>query len=606
MKKDYNNLILRRVEKHFDRIMPLGSLVCFCTAIILFYADFDKFFVYLDFAMGAVFAYMSIMRRQISDEFKMRVTLVIPFIIGYLSFIDGGFESAGIALFMISNALATLFLPRNKSIGLGIFTVLAYISLYIIAIFNPTDTHVLDEISLWIIQFFVLILYLLIIHLMIYSIRDYLFENISELESSIDKIYELAYFDSLTGFMNMNLFEIEVKARLENNIGGYLVVFNVRNLHLINSIYSDKIGDQVLMIVATLLKDFDHKALVARMSGSEFIIWLENESDDNISKWIDDFKKNFEIKFNMKNMTKKIDFHTVIVQSRSGDTFDSVIHRTRLALSHSKANDKDRSIIYDDALEELVFKEELLKERIKLALEKGKFYCVFQGKHHAETRKLLGVEVLARWKDEVLGQVAPDTFIPIIEQLGYAKSFGELIISQVFSNYHEICKCFGKDIKIAINISPSHLLSGDFTDHIKSMVVKHHIPTQKITFEITEEVLIENLDHVELILEELVTLGFTISLDDFGSGYSSLRYLAHLNIQELKIDKSFIDTMLLDRKVLKLVEMMINLGKQYHLKVVAEGVEKEDEARVLEDLSCDLLQGYLLSYPKPLDLVTDD
>jgi len=600
MKNNYNNLILRRVERHFDRIIQIGCIASFCSAIIIYTVNINRLFTFLNIIMGCVLLSISLLKKYVSDETKMYVTMIIPFIIGYTSFIDAGFESGGLLLLMISNALATLFLTRRRSLMIGGITILMYISLYFIGFILPTDTDVVQELSLWIIQFFILVIYLLVVNLMVYAVKDYLCQNIEELEDSIDKIYELAYFDPLTGLMNLNLFSIELKRKLASGDDGFLVVFNIQNLHLINSIYNDNIGDQVLVNVAHLLNEFDHNAIIARMSGSEFAVWLNHESEKSVVKWIDDFKKIFSIKFRIKNMTIKIEFHTVITKSKKGDSLDLLIRRTRLALTHAKSIDGVDNVFYTDSLEELVCKEELLKERVRLAVTEKSFICVYQGKHDVESHQLKGLETLARWNDSVLGQVPPDKFIPVIEKMGLAKVFGEVIINKVFSEYKAIRHKYKQDISIAINISPSHLLSGDFTNSVKALVVEYDIPTKYITFEITEEVFICNLEQVKEILNELVSLGFSISLDDFGSGYSSLKYLAYLNIQELKIDKSFIDKILVDSKVLRLVEMIVNLAKHYNLKVVAEGVEKEEQAELLKDLSCDLLQGYWLTYPTEL------
>lgn len=593
-------MILERVEESFNKVMPIGSFVAFASAIVLYFSSVSRLFLLLNVIIGMMMLMVTLYKNRLKTETKIIVTISIPFIIGFFSFVDGGFHSAGITLFIISNMVAVLFLEKYKSRIVAFATVLIFISLYLIAFFIPNGLDPIESLAYWLIHFFVMVLLLVIIHLIVYSMRDYLLENIVDLEDSIDKIYELAYFDQLTGLMNEIQFGLELKKILANDENGYLVIFHIRNLGIINSVYNDKIGDDVLTAFSQVLLSESASSTISRMGGGEFGVWLYENDIEAIDAWIYDIIDRFQRKYNDNLLNKRVEFNAVYTKHIKGDSVSHLMHNAKLALIYAKSHEDLTVVPYDEVLENKIKKNEHLKERIEYAIEQKAFYCLYQCKVDATTKKVVSVEALARWDDDVLGAVSPGLFVPMIEKMGYAKIFGDLIIDIVFGHYEKLVEKYGDALTISINISPSHLISEGFVEKIKTQIERFNIPPKSMIIEITEEVLIHNMSVVHRILKDLKDMDVSISLDDFGSGYSSLKYLAQLNLDELKIDKLFINQILDDDKVRKLVEMIIELSKYYDLRIVAEGVENQPQSDLLHELGVHELQGYFYSYPSEI------
>ncbi len=599
-RKDYNEMILSRIEKSFDKIMPIGSIISWASALAIYFSRIPKAYVYMDVGIGVIFMFMYMFKRKLSAETKILITILIPTLIGVLSFMDGGFGSGGISLLMISNVVAVLYLNKRTSKLISAMTLIIFIALFIFSAFIPVDFDVKDDLVLWIIQFLVLILYLFILHTVVYSIRGYLLENIKDLEDSIEQTYNLAYFDQLTGLMNQYKFKEELLSRCKQD-AGYLVIFNIKNLNLINSIYNDVLGDQVLVNTAEIFNNIKtDKELISRISGNEFALWINDQDLGTFLGRVEHFTVSFDDKFSMDRMTMKVEFFISYNKHIRGTDLEETFHKSRLALTYAKNNNERSLIAYDEILDKLVRHDEILKERLEYALKEKSFRVYYQAKVDSINKKVVSVEALSRWTDDLLGVVPPDKFIKMLEQMNASVAFGNLVIEKVFTDYKFIIKKYGNQVTVSINVSPSHLISGGFATYVKRKIIEHKIPSKNIIIEITEEVMINNFDKVSSTIDELRHMGLSISLDDFGSGYSSLNYLATLNIDEIKIDKSFVELINRDSKVNAMIEMIINLSKAYKINIVAEGVETYEQFDYLKDMGCTEIQGYLFSKPEPL------
>jgi EAL domain-containing protein (putative c-di-GMP-specific phosphodiesterase class I) len=305
-------------------------------------------------------------------------------------------------------------------------------------------------------------------------------------------------------------------------------------------------------------------------------------------------------KFSLDNYNIKLEFYLSYSEHNSGSDIRESIHKARLALTYAKTNNESSLVAYDAILEKIIRREEQMKERIEYALENDQFEVYYQPKINTITKEIISVEALARWKDGLLGKVSPNDFIPLIEKMNKTIDFGKFIVNKVFSDFENISQKYGNHVRVSINISPSHLISGGFTTFIKNSIINHNIASNRVIIELTEEVVIGNLNKVSKNINELKKIGVAISLDDFGSGYSSLNYLARLNIDEIKIDKTFVEQINRDHKVNVLLDMLIKLSKAYHLNIVAEGVETYEQYDFLKTLGCDEIQGYLFYRPEAL------
>jgi diguanylate cyclase (GGDEF)-like protein len=600
-REDYDAMILNRIEKSFDSIMPIGSVIAWLSAIMVYFSAISNRFVVYNSIVGIIFLIVSLIKKKVSIELKIVITISVPIIMGVLSFLDGGFGSAGLSLLMISNIMAVLLLSKENSRAVGFFSLVIFIGLFIFYRYNGLKVSIHADSSLWAIQFLVFFLYIFILHTVVYSIRGYLLENIKSLENSIIRIEELAYYDQLTGLINEYKFKEELEKVKDKNHEGFLVMFNVNNLGVINSIYGDSMGDDVLYNIA---KNFDGERkpeeLLSRISGNEFSIWIPCDGEEYFYERVDDYQENFKNNFNIPKLSNKIQFKASYVRHEKSHNIDETYRKARLALTHAKVREGVEKVYYDNELDMMFRHEYRLKETVEKYLDNSSFTIHYQPKISCYTGRISGVEALARINDDHLGQISPIEFVNMIEKMNQSVDFGKIIISKVLNDYYKIIDKYGKDTSVSINISPSHFISEGFSEFLLESTKKYNVPNEKIIIELTEEVAINNFDKVIQVMSELRAKGIRISLDDFGSGYSSLNYLSKLIIDEVKIDKAFVSQIGNNDRIDIMIKTIVNLSKQYGLSVVAEGVETSDQYDKLNEIGCDEIQGYYFFKPESL------
>jgi EAL domain-containing protein (putative c-di-GMP-specific phosphodiesterase class I) len=244
-----------------------------------------------------------------------------------------------------------------------------------------------------------------------------------------------------------------------------------------------------------------------------------------------------------------------------------------------------------------------LENKLRLALEREEFVLHYQPKVSLENRAIVGVEALIRWQSPELGLVPPDRFIPLLEETGLILQVGSWVMTRAALDHRGWVEQKLKAPRVAVNVSSIQLRQRDFVRMVEQAVMSGVAPTG-IDLEITESVIMQDIQANIGKLHAVRGLGLRISIDDFGTGYSSLAYLAKLPVETLKIDRAFISTMLDDLDTATLVQTVISMAHSLRLKVVAEGVETEEQAKWLRLLRCDEMQGYVFSRPLPLKMLT--
>jgi diguanylate cyclase (GGDEF)-like protein len=548
---------------------------------------------------------MNSLKDKISVEIKSIVIMCILTIIGTLSFIDGGFNSGGIILILLSNVIAVILLPKLKSIIVFFLSIGILIALWIYAKIYKCWWTINVRYVEWIIQFVIFLLFLIILQGMIHAIRNYLLGTILAIEKNSEITYKIAYYDELTGLPNQKLFKKQLLERVsEKESNGFIILYKLKNLNLINSIYGDTIGDEIVVEVANVFSRIKKESnLLGRISGNEFAIWVENVSQRELKEWLDYTNKVFESGLVINNINMKPGFYVSYAEyNEKYMSIEECYQKASISLTYAKKNNKLGIIEYNKNFEEVIRKDEEMKELLESALVKEEFELYYQTKVDARTGEVDSLEALARWKTPKHGIISPDIFIPIIERMNKSIVFGELIIKKVFMDYKKLCVKYGKEIKVSINISPSHLMSEGFVGYISEMIEKYEIKGEDIIIEITEEVIIEGVCGVNKILKAIHEIGVSIAIDDFGKGYSSFNYLMNLDVNELKIDKSFIDELGKNNKINTVLEGIIYVAKGLNFNLVAEGVETKEQCIKLVHLGCFVIQGYYYSKPEPIDI----
>ena len=265
----------------------------------------------------------------------------------------------------------------------------------------------------------------------------------------------------------------------------------------------------------------------------------------------------------------------------------------------AKENGKGRIQYFDGSILEDFLKNVTIENKLKEAVFSQNFTLYFQPQFHTADRILRGVEALIRWKDETGKSIKPDVFIPIAEKNGTIVPIGTWVMEESARIYAEWKKKYHYAMILSLNISAIQYKQPDFVDKVMKILGKYDISPEEIELEITETILIDNFKEVTEKLVTLRNIGVKISLDDFGTGYSSLSYLKGLPIDTLKVDKSFIDTVITDENTRIITESIIYMVKKLGFETIAEGVETQEQFDYLSAIDCDNIQGYYLGRPMP-------
>lgn len=618
-KDEYFDEMILKLENTFSLLYKVGIFSVFLIGMIKFILRPNDLFVLYDAILLLILVIIMLKGASVSMKRKVMYTCSILTFSGLFSYLVYGIEGTGFGVLFIANITAGVFSNRKyfnqifvTSI-LGLVAVTVYRELYI-------GIHT-STLSVYFFQMLVLIICIQILRIAVYALRNSLLENIVELDNKLEEnelmlyelkqqnheikvneeeIYQLAYYDQLTGLPMKNLFKRNVEERLLEVENATMLLLDIKDFKLLNSVYGSQVGDQLLKIAGDVINTIDSPLLYAcRISGNDFGFWYESNDVALIEKHLSRLLLEFNVRARKIFMYNKVQFYMSYVQYPSdGENYIDLYNKAVIALNYSKANKNAELLQFTQEMERVLHEENHLKELIEDAIQMRAFDVSYQEKHDSINNRVIGVEALARWYSDELGHVSPAKFIPIITKYQLVGSFERLIIGKVFSDYKRIIEKYG-DISISINISPEHIILPQFAKYFEDALSLYRINPSLITLEITEEVMINGMDNVKSILERLKNLGLKISLDDFGTGYSSLNYLSKIPFDEIKIDKTFIDE-IEDIRVQTVLKAVIDIKKTYNIQVIAEGVETRSQLKILQDLGCPLIQGYLFSKPKPL------
>jgi diguanylate cyclase (GGDEF)-like protein len=426
---------------------------------------------------------------------------------------------------------------------------------------------------------------------------------------SVEKVRYLAYYDSLTGLANRTLFlerlaqYVGTASREQHQLA--LVIVNIERFKTINDTFGRQAGDELLkQVVGRLLELAKDPGRVARVGADHFAVVVPDlRHGENLVRALEEGSRSMDgDPYSVSGTELRISTRSgVALFPGDGDDADTLFRNAEAALKKSSSG--ERYLFYTRQMTERIAEKVALENKLRQALEKDEFVLYYQPKVDTDTRRVVSVEALIRWRSPELGLVPPLEFIPLLEETGLILQVGSWALKRASLDHRGWVEKALKAPRIAVNVSPIQLRQRDFVDVLKQAIIGGVAPPG-IDLEITEGVVME---HIQANIEKLTAvhaLGVNIAIDDFGTGYSSLGYLAKLPVQSLKIDRSFIVAMVDDPDTMTLVSTIISLAHSLRLEVVAEGVDSEDQAKALRRLRCDEMQGYLFSRPLPLEELT--
>ncbi|EIO5871734.1 bifunctional diguanylate cyclase/phosphodiesterase [Vibrio parahaemolyticus] len=430
-----------------------------------------------------------------------------------------------------------------------------------------------------------------------------LFRSIANNEHETkERLLYQACHDHLTRLPNREYLRSNIQRWMCGSSNPFTLMFiDIDNFKSVNDTHGHEFGDEVLKQISTRLNHFSGEGrLIVREASDEFIFIVNRTDEETIkdlaSELIQTLSKPYNVNDNQFLLSCSIG---IAFYPMHGDNLDALLLSADIAMYQAKKQ-RNAYSLFNQEMQASHLHKMKVEQRLRLAIEKQTLFMAYQPQLNING-KIYGVEALVRWEDEELGKVPPNEFVPVAESSGLMVRLGELIIEKSLEDMDLLTTHLATPIQMSINISVKQFLHAKFIERLMAAMDKYHLDCNRITLEITENLFIEDLEKFSPTCERLHALGFKISLDDFGTGYSSLSMLRTLPIDEVKIDKSFVDNIEHDKKALNMVKNIIAIGKNFEMKVLAEGVETQRQRDQLEACGCDLIQGYFYSKPLSFD-----
>ncbi len=395
--------------------------------------------------------------------------------------------------------------------------------------------------------------------------------------------------DKFTDLYNRNYFFY----CLGEKKNGTLIRIRFIGISYVNLQYGRKEGDAIIKHIAKGLKNMQHESLVARLSGSKFGVYTENTDVNYIKKLIDDI---FLIASNVSDSSKSIKLSAniaAIIYKYDDFNLSDSINKLEMSMSDAIKKGNNKYEIYNEKYE-----THINIGAIEKAIEEGEITLYYQPKVDAKTGEIKGVEALIRWFNKEHGYITPEKLIGFAEKCGYINILGKWIIKRACEDIQKLNILLNENIDLSINISPYQLEDKQFVEGIKEIIEEIKFDYKLLKLEITENENMESIDRIHDILGEIKNTGIKVSIDDFGKGFNSIDYIKNYNIDEIKIDKTLIEYLSNNPMF---VENLISMIHTTNTSVVAEGVEQKSQYISLQDMGCDLVQGYYCYRPMELE-----
>lgn len=418
-----------------------------------------------------------------------------------------------------------------------------------------------------------------------------------------------ARFDALTGLANRHQMDLRMQDCLRSALLSkkpFAVIFlNVDHFKRVNDTWGHSVGDEVLITVAQrITARLTREMTLARLGGDAFILLVPECDDDRLNALVTALLEDVRRPLSVCGHTLSTTISAgVSLYPQDGETLHELKLKADAALHRVKEDGRNGWAIYRAEMSTAIPAKPGFLQELSQALERDQFELWYQPTWHAGEKTIHGFEALLRWRHPEQGVVLPNLFIPSLEQTGLIIPVGNWAIEAACRQLHFWTEQGFSQWTLSLNLSPIQFEQPDIFQIVSSMLEKYSLSPSRLILEVTESTALKNLDRSIELLNAFNHAGIVVSIDDFGTGYSNLLMLSVLPAKELKIDRSFVTSMLENEKSYKLVETIISIARTMEMNVVAEGIETEEQQAVLTRLGCDYLQGYLFSRPLPAEQV---
>lgn len=431
-----------------------------------------------------------------------------------------------------------------------------------------------------------------------------------------EQLVYLANHDTLTNLPNRSMLEYSLSKALvkheeaaRTRHGATAVLFiDLDRFKVINDSLGHDVGDLLLKAVGgRLQKVIGRQEIVGRLGGDEFLIIIpdlkETQDAANLSQAVlDALAPSFDIKGRVLFVSPSIG---IALYPSDGEDFPTLMRNADTAMYSAKSSGGGTYHFFTRTMNESAMARLVIENDLREALAQNQFELYYQPKVDLRTNRISGLEALIRWKQPGRGYISPMQFIPVAEETGLIGKIGEWVIKEVCAQISRWEQQSIPSLPVAINLSPRQLIEGRITETISRILTETGTPAARLVLEITETVMMQDIKKSAAILDELRHLGLQIAVDDFGTGYSSLAYLKRLPINTIKIDRSFVRDVTIDSDDAAITRTIILMGHNLGLKVIAEGVETEEQMAFLRKSGCDEIQGFLIATPQPAEEIVN-
>ena len=428
--------------------------------------------------------------------------------------------------------------------------------------------------------------------------------DVTEAKQSEAHLAYMASHDPLTGLANRTLMrehlELAIMHAHRYRTLVALVFIDLDKFKLINDNLGHDIGDEVLKTVAARLRaNVRESDIVARLGGDEFVLVLTNQpSIDSIADLVDRLHRNVaEAMPTISDTLMPTVSAGISIYPHDGTEVETLMRNADAAMYHAKSLGRNNYQFYSTALHKAANLRLQQETNLRNAIDQGQLFLLFQPRVDSRTATVTGAEALVRWQHPELGVLTPATFIPLAEETGLILAIGDWVLEQACKAIKQFEAMGFPDFSISVNLSARQIRQRDFVENVAQQLRLAGLPPASLELELTENQLMDNPPQMIETLNQLKSLGLRLSIDDFGSGFSCLSYLEQLPIDHLKIDPSIIGRIGRGEKEPAIAKAVIALGHYLKAKVVAEGVETEDQYHFLRQHGCDEMQGYYFSEP---------
>jgi diguanylate cyclase (GGDEF)-like protein len=422
-----------------------------------------------------------------------------------------------------------------------------------------------------------------------------------------DDLIRQANHDMLTGLPNrQSMGEDFERMRRRYGTDFALMFIDMDNFKAVNDGFGHVQGDAVLQILGRRLDDFvAGEECVARVGGDEFVILTPETDESRLVERAEALVQNLTERYVVEGVRYELGCSVGIARvADAGDSLNDVLRAADVAM-YSAKRQHNAARLFEPAMGRVYLENIRIEQKLRSALEDGSVYLVYQPQVDA-SENVVGVEALARWDDPELGRIGPARFVSIAEASGVIGRVGDYIVDRCLSDARVMRDSLQRPLRLSINVSVRQFLRDEFAAALLERVRVAELPDMTPIIEITENLFVEDYETINEEARAMRDAGIRIALDDFGTGYSSLSLLRNLPVDELKIDKSFIDHLESEDSALKLVQSIVAIGHNHGLTIVAEGVETHRQFEMLREAGCDVFQGYLFARPMRLDDLLSD